>query len=164
MTPLECLQGAIEPALTILPPSMTSDAAKIQLVAIGLQESRLTFREQIGGPARGLWQFELGTKRSRGGMTGVYLHAAIHQPLYILCKTRGVAFAPDAMYAGVATDDVLAAGIARLLLWTDPQALPPIGDADAAWSLYQRVWRPGKPHPETWANFYKQAVATVQGD
>jgi len=57
---------------------------------------------------------------------------------------------------------VLAAGVARLLLWTDPKALPAIGDADAGWSLYLRTWRPGKPHPKTWPALYAQAMAVVE--
>ena len=58
---------------------------------------------------------------------------------------------PDAIYAALEYDDVLAAGVARLLLWTDPKALPPVGDVDAAWALYLRTWRPGKPKPDSWA-------------
>ena len=42
----------------------------------------------------------------------------------------------------VCRGDVLAAGLARLLLWTDPSRLPRLGDADGAWQLYVRTWRP----------------------
>lgn len=52
--------------------------------------------------------------------------------------------------------------LGRLLLYTDPKSLPEIGDAQAAWDLYQRVWRPGKPHRQTWDDLYAVAckVAT----
>ena len=56
----QILATIIDPALRILPPMMTSDAAKAMLLAIGMQESRLTHRKQIVGPAMGLWQFERG--------------------------------------------------------------------------------------------------------
>ena len=40
-------------------------------------------------------------------------------------------------------DDVLAAGMARLLLWTDPRALPALNRPDDAFEYYLRNWRPG---------------------
>ncbi|MFY3460975.1 hypothetical protein ACOTJD_30400 [Achromobacter xylosoxidans] len=153
---------AITPALALLPAGMDTPAARVMLLAIGLQESRFVHRRQIGGPARGFWQFEKGTRASRGGVWGVYLHQASKDRLAALCKARSVACDPDAIYAALEYDDVLAAGVARLLLWTDPKALPAIGDSDAAWSLYLRTWRPGKPHPHTWPDLYRQAAAQVQ--
>lgn len=153
---------AITPALALLPAAMDTPEVRVMLLAIGLQESRLVHRRQIGGPARGFWQFEKGTRASRGGVWGVYLHAASKGHLAALCKVRSVACDPDAIYAALEYDDVLAAGVARLLLWTDPKALPAIGDADAAWALYLRTWRPGKPKPDSWPDLYRQAAAQVQ--
>ncbi|AMG44734.1 hypothetical protein AL520_09345 [Achromobacter xylosoxidans] len=153
---------AITPALALLPAGMDTPGARVMLLAIGLQESRFVHRRQIGGPARGFWQFEKGTRASRGGVWGVFLHAASKGHLATLCKARSVACDPDAIYAALEYDDVLAAGVARLLLWTDPKALPAVGDADAGWALYLRTWRPGKPHPETWPDLYRQAAAQVQ--
>lgn len=153
---------AINPALALLPSAMDTPEARAMLLAIGLQESRFTHRRQIGGPARGFWQFEKGTRASRGGVWGVYLHPASKGHLAALCKARSVACDPDAIYSALEYDDVLAAGVARLLLWTDPKALPAVGDADAAWALYLRTWRPGKPHPHTWPDLYRQATAQVQ--
>lgn len=159
----QIVETAVDPALALLPAAMDSPAARCMLLAIGLQESRFVHRRQIGGPARGFWQFEKGTRASRGGVWGVYLHPASKDRLAALCKARSVACDPDAIYAALEYDDILAAGVARLLLWTDPKALPRIGDADAAWSLYLRTWRPGKPHPQTWLGLYAQAVAEVEG-
>ncbi|MFY3134208.1 hypothetical protein ACOTF1_24495 [Achromobacter ruhlandii] len=156
------IDTAVSPALALLPTRMDTPAARVMLLAIGLQESRFVHRRQIGGPARGLWQFEKGTRASRGGVWGVYLHPASKDRLAALCKARSVACDPDAIYAALEYDDVLAAGVARLLLWTDPKALPPVGDADAGWALYLRTWRPGRPHPETWPDLYRQAAAQVQ--
>lgn len=150
-------------AYDLLPPRMRSDQADVMLLAIGLQESRLRYRAQLGGgPARGLWQFELGTRVSRGGVWGVYLHAASRDHLLELCKARGVEYAPVLIYQALERDDVLAAGVARLLLWTDAKPLPQLGDWAEAWDLYaNRAWRPGKPHPETWGGFYAEALGTV---
>jgi hypothetical protein len=138
---------------------MTSDAAKIQLLAIGLQESRLKYRRQIGGPAVGLWQFEKG-----GGVKGVLTHGESDLWARVVCAKRDVFANPDAVYKAIPNDDILAAAFARLLLWTDPDPLPAIGNAEAAWNYYIANWRPGKPHRETWDDFYKQAVSAVQGE
>ncbi|CAB3907584.1 hypothetical protein LMG26842_05692 [Achromobacter dolens] len=154
--------GAITPALALLPARMDTPEARVMLLAIGLQESRFVHRRQIGGPARGFWQFEKGTRASRGGVWGVFLHAASKDHLAALCKARSVACDPDAIYAALEYDDVLAAGVARLLLWTDPKALPAVGDSDAGWALYLRTWRPGKPKPDSWPPLYRQAAAEVQ--
>ncbi|MBN9642573.1 MAG: hypothetical protein J0I68_28860 [Achromobacter sp.] len=152
---------ALNLGLALLPARMDTPEARVMLLAIGLQESRFVHRRQIGGPARGFWQFEKGTRASRGGVWGVFLHAASKDHLAALCKARSVAGDPDAIYGALEYDDVLAAGVARLLLWTDPKALPPVGDADAGWALYLRTWRPGKPHPQTWPDLYRQATAQV---
>lgn len=163
------LDTAIEPALAILPASMRSDQARVMLLAIGLQESRFKHRYQIvqgkpgaKGPARGFWQFERGSRASRGGVWGVFLHASSRPHLSRLCLVRGVEFEPNAIYAAIETDDVLAAGVARLLLWTDPKALPAVGMISASWDLYLRTWRPGKPHISTWPDLYRQASDAVR--
>lgn len=149
-------KAAINPALALLPANMDSPAARVMLLAIGLQESRFVHRRQIGGPARGFWQFEKG-----GGVRGVLMHASTREQAQLVCKARGVPATADAVYEALDKDDVLAAAFARLLLWSDPKALPPIDAEAAAWSLYQRTWRPGKPHPEIWPDLYRQAVAEV---
>ncbi|MBK1979147.1 hypothetical protein JE034_09780 [Achromobacter xylosoxidans] len=158
----EVVERAIEPALALLPARMDTPAARVMLLAIGLQESRFVHRRQIGGPARGFWQFEKGSRASRGGVWGVYLYPASKGHLAALCKARSVACDPDAIYGALEYDDVLAAGVARLLLWTDPKALPAVGDVDSGWALYLRTWRPGRPHPKTWPRLYAQAMVALQ--
>lgn len=161
--------SAIEPALALLPAQMDTPQARIMLLAIGLQESRFLHRFQkvagspyVKGPARGFWQFELGSQASKGGVWGVSLHDASRFWLSHLCGKRGVPFRPDAMHQAVETDDVLAAGLARLLLFTDPRKLPAVDAThEEAWQLYLRTWRPGKPHRHTWDEFHQQAVAQV---
>ncbi|WP_175796323.1 hypothetical protein [Burkholderia anthina] len=162
MTLDQIIGSAVAPALKILPAAMDTPQARVMLLSIGLQESRFTYRQQLGGPARGFWQFEQGTAQSRGGVWGVYLHEASRYWLSMLCGVRGVAFSPASIYSALATDDVLAAGVARLSLFADPKVLPAVNDADGGWALYARVWRPGKPHPETWPGYHQQAVREVQ--
>lgn len=159
----EVSASAIEPALALLPPKMDSAPARVMLLSIGLQESRFVFRRQMGdGPARGFWQFERG-----GGAKGVCRHAASRELMEQVCIARRCPFTPEDLWRRIEFDDVLAAAAARLLLWTDPYALPAaFNDHEAAWRLYERVWRPGKPHRHTWDGFHVQAVrfVTNQGD
>ncbi|WKB53032.1 hypothetical protein [Eleftheria terrae] len=161
----DVIETAIDPALALLPDAMDSNQARVMLVAVGLQESRLRYRRQNGGgPARGLWQFERGTLESQGGVWGVYLHRASRFWLNELCKARRVDFDPDFIYDSLEDDDVLAAGVARLLLFTDPHPLPAVTDELGAWDLYaKRTWRPGKPHRSTWAGFHRAAREAVLG-
>lgn len=160
---------AINPALALLPPQMDSDRARVMLLAIGLQESRFMHRYQVvqgkpgaKGPARGFWQFELGSQSSRGGVWGVVLHPASRFWLNHLAEKRHVPMTAAAIWSAIETDDVLAAGLARLLLFTDAKPLPAVDDRDSAWDFYaRRTWRPGKPHRETWNEFHAQAQAQV---
>lgn len=145
-------------ALALLPKRMDTPQARVMLLAIGLQESRFEHRHQIGGPAHGFWQFESG-----GGVKGVMEHPSTKGHAAALCAARGVPFVRSFVFDALEFDDVLAAGIARLLLWSDPKPLPANDDPKAGWGLYLRTWRPGKPHPSTWDKFYGQAVAVVAG-
>ena len=163
----EILDQAIRPALQILPEGMTSERAEVLTLAICLQESRGLHRDQLDangkpgklGPALGLWQFEKGHYRRGGGVWGVYKHPASKFWLKALCATRRVHFHPLDIWLALAKVDVLAAGVARLLLFTDPKPLP--FSAQEGWKYYLRNWRPGKPHPGTWMGFWVQAYDTV---
>lgn len=152
-------RSAIAPALALLPTKMSGPQAEVMLLAIGLQESRFQHRRQIGGPAVGFWQFEQG-----GGVRGVLTHPSSREHAAAICKTRGIPASASAVYSALATDDVLAAAFARLLLWTDPGALPAVGEMPAAWDLYLRTWRPGKPHLGSWKGLYMQAMAAIVGE
>ncbi len=153
------IQTAVNPALALLPAKMDTPAARVQMLAIGLQESRFLHRRQLGnGPARGLWQFERG-----GGVRGVLTHPASREHAYRICGLHGVAPVAADVHPALETDDVLAAAFARLLMWTDAWRLPAVGDAKGGWDMYIRTWRPGKPHPQTWGGLYAQAVTEVGG-
>lgn len=135
----DVIERAIQPAYALLPAGMRSSEATVMLLAIGLQESAFKHRRQIKGPARGFWQFELG-----GGYRGVLRHAASAGHAQALLTERGYAGMTESeQFAQLETDDVFAAGIARLLLWTDPKALPALLKPDDAFDYYLRNWRPG---------------------
>jgi hypothetical protein len=154
VSPENLIQNAIAPALRILPAKMDSDAAIAMMVAIGLQESRLEHRAQIGGPARGYWQFELG-----GGVRGVLTHPASkpHIQAVLTALDYDPASDPAACYAAIEHNDALAAAFARLLLWTLPEALPARTAPGSGWSQYLSAWRPGRPHPDLWPAYFADA-------
>lgn len=159
------IKHAVSKALFMLPPAMTSPQARVMLYAIGLQESRFTHRFQVvqgrpgaKGPARGFWQFE-----RLGGCKGVVNHPASRFWMAKICEAQHVPFNATAIWNAIETDDVLAAAAARLLLFTDPKKLPAVGDAKGALNCYLRIWRPGKPHPDTWPKFYREALECVDG-
>ncbi|HWK54917.1 MAG TPA: hypothetical protein VNR18_11140 [Hyphomicrobiales bacterium] len=137
---------AIDPALTLLQAKMDTPEARIMLLAIGLQESRFEHRRQLvgnpprpNGPAKSFWQAEEG-----GGMVrGVRQHAATSGAAARLYQARDVPARDVDIWNAIEHDDVLAAGLARLLLWSDPMRLPAVRDEEGAWALYLRTWRPG---------------------
>lgn len=166
---------AVEKALDILPPPMDTAPARVSMLANCLQESLGIHRRQLVkvggelrpiGPAKGLWQFERG-----GGCAGVVRHEASRYWMRHLCQARGVAFNATAIWNAIEFDDVLAAGAARLLLFTDPKKLPAVNDEAGAWHLYLRTWRPGAWDRGTteqrrdlrskWSRHHATAVAEV---
>lgn len=146
---------AVNEAFAFLPTKMDSRQARIVHAAIGFQESEFKARRQFGnGPARGFWQFESG-----GGVKGVMTHAASKKYAQAICQARGVPFVQKDVWAALEHDDVLAAVFARLLMWADAAPLPQ-NERDA-WLMYERTWRPGKPHPDKWEESYASAVEAV---
>lgn len=138
-------------AYEVLPAPLHSAKATRLLVAIGWQESRFLHRRQIGGPARGFWQFET------AGVGGVLAHPSsrdlIRAALQALQYTNPPT--PYGCHQAIEHNDVLAATFARLLVWTSPLPLPET--AEDGWRLYLSTWRPGKPHPETWTQAWQIA-------
>jgi hypothetical protein len=152
-------QSAILPALDLLPVQMRSPEATVMLLSIGQQESRFEYTRQLGnGPAKGYWQMEKG-----GGVKGVCEHPSSRFWMSHLCEARKVPFTVSAVYDALEFDEVLAAGAARLLLFTDPAKLPQTDAESLAWMLYLRVWRPGKPRPDTWSEYHRNAENFVKG-
>lgn len=171
----EITARGIDPALKLLPCGMDTPEARCLLLACGLQESGFRDRRQIVwvvekgkrvlrplGPARSFWGAEEG-----GGMVhGVRTHPATRDLARFLYAQRKVYPSDRAIWEAIEQDDVLAAGLARLLIFTDPYRLPALGDQHGAWALYaDRLWRPGKPRPQDWPENYSRAVAfTLERD
>lgn len=145
-------------AYALLPPLMRSPESVAMLVAIGLQESKLTARRQYkNGPARGLWQFEM------GGIHGVLHHGASHLSALRVLEVLGLGGStPRRILVLFEEHDVLAAAFARLLLWTDPRALPRPDQESRGWEIYRATWNPGKPHAETWGANFSAGWAAVK--
>ncbi|MBD9675513.1 hypothetical protein IB274_02320 [Pseudomonas sp. PDM18] len=167
----EIRRSIIEPALLLLPARMESPQAVVMLLAITRQEDPDQRRRQWPtGPARSLWQAEQG-----GGMiTGLlnYRIQGVRDLAVGLCVGRGVVPAAPEIWVAIERDDILAAGLARLLLYTDPARLPELGDESGAWDLYLRTWRPGAytrgdaaqraALRKKWAANYAAALEVVQ--
>jgi hypothetical protein len=158
----QALEDAILPALPLVGVADTPEA-RVLMLAIGLQESAFKHRRQVidggrPGPATGFWQFERG-----GGVRGVLRHEASKVKAVKLCAARQVMATEQRVWEKLQTDDILAAGFARLLLLTDPRRLPKMDDTEGAWAYYIRNWRPGKPHPAKWPGLHAQARAYILG-
>lgn len=169
-TPEAFLREAVNPGLALLPPRLDTIEARVWLTTIALQESGLAHRWQIidandrskKGPARGLLQFELGTKASKGGVWGVYLHSVSKHFMKDVCAQRGVPYTARDIWLALEVDDALAVAVGRLLMLTDPYPLPAVRDVDAGWSMYaKRLWRPGRPHPEEWPGNHAKALEAL---
>lgn len=167
MEPKTILQNAIDPAHRLLKTFdiLSDQRARLWSLTIAGQESHWKHRRQVGGPARSYWQGEL-----TGGMILVLRHPATKRAAEGLVKTLDVGepnlstfvFPTDrTVYEAIAWHDVLAAGLARLLLFSDAAALPNMDDVAGGWTYYKRVWGPGAPHPETWPDRHRVALELV---
>lgn len=154
------LKTDIAEGLALLPAKMNSLAAMVLLYATNRQENPKRLPQQIGGPAVGDYQFEKG-----GGVKGVMTHKASADLCRAVCTARKVTFDASSIYQALKTDAILAAALARLLYYTDPKALPAVGDEEGTWALYLRTWRPGAyaRQPEElrakWKKNYADAMA-----
>lgn len=162
MTPTAFLDEVLDPGLHLLSeiaPLRPTPPVRHLLLAIALQESALLTRRQVGGPARGWWQFE----GASGGTGGVLRHPHTLPTAYALCQRLTIPVAPDTVFEALAWCDPLAVGFARLLLLPDPAPLPQPDNTEGAWQYYLRIWRPGKPHREAWTNNFGEAGTYTQG-
>ncbi len=149
---------ALEPGLSLLPAPMDSPAARAFLLAIALQETTLSHRRQVQGPARSYFQFE------RAGVKGVLKHQRSSQQLQAACAALDLKPTVPVIHAAIEYSDVLAVCCARLLLWTLPMPLPLRDDEAGAWRQYLDTWEPGRPRVDAWAANFSQAWAVVAGE
>jgi hypothetical protein len=88
MTPENFLKRIVDPSLQFLSElagTRSNDAARVLVMTIAAQESGWKERRQIGGPARGYWQFEKG-----GGVAGLF--PATPQQLRAICASLDIPF------------------------------------------------------------------------
>lgn len=166
----DVIQGAYLPALSIIKIADTPEA-RVLLLAIGLHKTGLA--DDLGGPAQaGLWGFE-----RDGAVRDVLTHKASAPRACDLCIKRGVEDFTS-VWMALRHDEVLAAGLARLLLLakfetelaaTKPgeprrlKALPSLGAEDEAWDCYVRTWwHSSAPSRQRWVDCYAEALAFVQ--
>jgi len=147
----------VEPGLKLLSADLDTPEARAMLVAIGLQESEFKHRKQVGGPARGFWQFE------RSGVAGVLSHQSTSKMIAAACELIRLPPYTDLCYGIIAYHDAFACCLARSLLYTYPAPLPREGDIQEAWNQYLATWRPGKPRPGTFAGNYENAWKLIKG-
>lgn len=151
------LHKAIEPALNLCREiGVPSDnRARVLILAIAGQESTWKYRRQINGPARSYWQFE--------GLSGGAGEVFDRSPALIrhICTRLDIEPTFGVVFEAMIWNDILAASMARLLLWPYPGSLPEVDEVEAAWQYYLKVWRPGAPHRHTWDDRYGTARNAV---
>ena len=160
MTPQRLLNTGIVPALEELSTLGIPDSVSARrfLLTIAMQETNLEHRRQVvkggaeEGPAASFWQFEQG-----GGCRGVVEHGSTCARMAKVCAAFNVQNTARGLWEAMRYNDVVAAAAARLLVYTLPSKLPET--AARGWAQYLSAWRPGKPHPDTWAAHW--AAATV---
>lgn len=159
------LTDIIDPGLEFLRslggPQVTAEARRF-LLAIAQQESgpQLNARYQGSpstspGPARGFWQFEQG-----GGVAGVRGHNSSKNLAAAICDRCAIQNQNQAVWRSLEAHDLLAVSFARLLVLTSPKALPKT--QQEGWQQYLDLWRPGKPHPDSWPSNWSNADKAVQ--
>lgn len=152
ISPKDLIEQIIDPALDLLPHEMGAVKAVVLVAAIAIQESGLKTRQQIHGPAHGLWQFEIETVEE------LIDNPATTKFVKAICVKRGVPFQARAIFNYLLVDDILAAALARLDLWANPRSLSAPHDVDDAWLYYCETWRPGQPDHSRWNASHTAAV------
>jgi hypothetical protein len=157
MSPTAFLSRVLDPSLDLASSLIgiaMNEEARVLLMAIAGQESSWMTRTQEGAPTlgRSYWQFET------NGCSALATNPVSAPKLVMLVEGLDIPKVLPTIHEAVAWNDTLAAGMARLLLFTDPAPLPIIGDHENSWEMYLRNWRPGKPRPENWPHIYDIAM------
>lgn len=167
LTPEQAFAYIVLPAaFSLLPPKPHPIEAAALLVAIARQESGFKHRRQIArfdagipvyGPARSWLQFE------QIGVQGVLEHPKTKAEALAVLQALGYGIASYAeVHRAIEHNDILAAAFGRLALVPDRRALPGPDQSTDGWLYYQAMWRPGKPHPQTWRAHFDAAWAHYQ--
>jgi hypothetical protein len=162
MTPELFHEIGLSPALGLLPLSMDRVQARAMVLCICLHESGFAARRQMGnGPARSYAQFEL------TGIDGVLTHLSTGGHARHFCLDLDIGPTAPAVYEAIEFHDVLAAGFARLLLWTLRRPLPARTMPDDGYAQYRQAWNPNPEKAELrrheWIGNWEHAWSVVQG-
>jgi len=155
MTPQNFFDLVLAPSASTLPLDNSLES-RVMLMAIAGQESAWTDRIQIGGPARGYWQFDM------TAILDLLADPSLGPGLQASCAVWDIPSDPTTLYQALAWHDPIAYEAARRLLLADPAPLPAVGDETGALACYLKNWNPGDPKPATWPAIYAQAVAVVK--
>lgn len=145
-------------------PHLVTDEAVNMLAAIALAESAGNALFQIGSDglprpdlARSPWQFEL------AGVLAIARHEKARAVLGELETGLdwAVRITPERVWERSAWDPVLACRLARALLWTVPDPLPPAtpDGEEEGWRQYLAAWRPGRPSRDRWQRVWRSLLA-----
>jgi hypothetical protein len=166
VTPKKAHSFLLPACLQLFPERFNTPEARAMLLAIALQESDFRHRQQLigfhrnwweslKGPAAGFWQFE------RIGIRGVLEHRTTGPMARTVLQTLGYPDDVETIHKAIIHNDILAVCLARLALFRVPEQLPGPDDAAEGWRQYVWAWRPGKPHPDRWAERYTLAWEIV---
>lgn len=153
------LVPALNKTAKFAPQMVRNRAVEVLMTAIAGQEGNWTERLQIpSGMAHGLFQMQLddiydimanpATKEIFGlGMESFGIETVTAEHLFDLIES------PEG--------DVLAAFLARLNLYADPNPIPPADEEQSLFQYYLATWEPGAPNASRWASVYGQALSVV---
>lgn len=153
-------------AAEFFPAKFNTPEAQAMILAVGLQESEFTHRQQLIGSIRDWWKSERGPAVSffqfeRIGIREVLRHRASRDLAIHVLDMFGYPPEVEVVFDALKHNDLLAAVFARLALWRHPAPLPMEHQATGAWFQYTGVWAPGKPKPLKWPDNYRRAWEIV---
>jgi hypothetical protein len=144
------LRGTIQTVLT--PFGLYSPEAEELLMATAAQESLLgKYREQVGGPALGIFQMEPAT-----------FHDIIVNYLSYHPTLDASILALGGQAQDMINNDALAIAMARVQYLRAPEKLPAATDLAGIWSLYKKRWNTPLGAAKQ-IDFYRHYHELVQG-
>jgi hypothetical protein len=161
------VRDAIDPAhrflSTLTGRALDTPEARLFSLAISFQETDVDDRIQVGDGgkllpkyARSFWQFE-----RMGGVAELIEHPKAGPLLKAICERLDIPCEVNLLHEAMAWNDFLAACMARLLFWIDPDPVPGLTDVDKAYQVYDRRWRPGNKRPEDWPKSHAKAAKVI---
>ena len=156
LDPRQFTEYVIRPALEALTgpdKDFGGKAAEELLLGTAIQESRLTFLHQIGGPALGVFQVEPDTHND------LYANYLSYRPH--LRKRLSALSGGERHTSLLITNLTYAAAVARLLYYRDSRPLPEAGDVEGQAAYWKRVYNTtyGKGTPEEYiSNWFRYSA------